>query len=158
MVLPQLSVRQANRQTRGTSLHAAQWIMVNKDKYPHTMGPNPAHGIAVVKCHIQPSLSFINHIHQLQPSSPPLDSPFHSSVYPPSPPWPILTFIFLFPLLGKKKTKSFWSFTVTLQLSIRCLHTPTQPLPLHLHILNHLIFSKLVMINVYATHRAVLIE
>lgn len=107
MVLPQLSVRQANRQTRGTSLHAAQWIMVNKDKYPRTTGSNPAQDIAVVKCHIQPSLSFINHIHQLQPSSPPLDSPFHSSVYPPSLPSPILTSIFLFPLLGKKTESHF---------------------------------------------------
>lgn len=39
----------------GTSMHAAQWIMVNKDKYPHMMGSNPAQGIAVVKCHIHPS-------------------------------------------------------------------------------------------------------
>lgn len=41
MVLAQLSARQANRQTRGTSMYAAQWILVNKDKYPHMMGSNP---------------------------------------------------------------------------------------------------------------------
>lgn len=70
MVLPQLRARQANRQTRGTSMHSAQRIMVNKDKYPHMMGSNPAQCIAVVKCHIHPLPASIKQIHQLQPAPP----------------------------------------------------------------------------------------
>lgn len=65
MVLPQLSARQANRQTRGTGIHAAQRIMENKDKYPYTLGSNPAQGITVVKCQIHHSLLLIKDIQQL---------------------------------------------------------------------------------------------
>lgn len=129
MVLPRLSARQANRQTRGTSMHAAQWIMVNKDKYPHMMGSNPAQGIAVVKCHIHPSLLLINDIHQLQPSPPPLDSLFNCSVYPPtppSPPPPILTSIFLF-LLPSNKQKYRSHFTALLSHYSSLLDAHTFP-------------------------------
>lgn len=72
MVLPQLSARQANRQTGGTSMHLAQRIMVNKDKYPYTMGCNPTEGIFVVKCHMHPSLLHIKDIRQLNSSLHPL--------------------------------------------------------------------------------------
>lgn len=133
MVLPQLSARQANRQRRGTSMHTAQRIMVNKDKYPHTMGSNPAQGITVGKCHIHPSLLLIKDIHQLQ------TSPLYPDIHP---------------LLGNRRNIEV----------ISQLYCPT-PAPYYLppsfpppsHALPPP-FSKLVVINVYATHWAVLIK
>lgn len=131
-------------------MHAAQRIMVNRDKYPHMMGSNPDQGIAVGKCHIHPSLLPIKEIHQLQASPPSRALLLPCSVYPP-PPHRHPHIHPRLPLLGnKQKQKS--RFTALLsQLPIK------SPLPPPSHT-SPPSFSKLVMINVCATHWAILIK
>lgn len=146
MVLPQLSARQANRQARGTSMHAVQWIMVNKGKYPHIMGSNPAQGISVVKCHINPSLLRDNDILQLQPSPSAPWSTHPPLILPAPDPTPCR------PLLGnKQKYRIYLTALVSHCSSLLDAHPPStftcSRAP-----------SKLVVINVYAAHWAVLIK
>lgn len=116
MVLPWLSARQANRLTRGTGMHLAQRIMVNKDKYAYTIGCNPTERISAVKCHM----------HLILQRYPPTDPLPPSHMSPRS------------PLIALVNNKQKYNITadVPLQLLIG-FPTCNQSCPALLHIFHH---------------------